>query len=590
MQLIGRIGVVGCGPSAVYLFKHILDHQRAGSLKVSQLHVFERNLTLGHGMPYNPRTTDHYNLCNISSEEIPPPCETLADWLGQQSDERLREFDIKRQEIDSSETYCRIALGNYYQSQYHKLADGLRELGTEVIEHCNCQVIDMIDEASDSLIALIDSSGKRHELEQVVIATGHAFCPQDEPQSGYYASPWPISKLLASTVAAEVKNSEEAPPAPELLASFAMNGSSPLNFTIGLLGASLSAFDVVASLANRHGLFDKGPPSWRYLPHPNTEKFHIVMHSANGWLPHLQYEKVEPFREIYRHATREQIERLRDDQGFLGLQQYFDEICRPALSNAFDKDGRADIADQLRSGTLSLEEFVAKMTSEHDYPEPFAGMKSELPEAVESVHGGKPIHWKETLDDLMYCLNFHMEYLSAEDHQAFRKVIQPFLMNVIAAMPLQSARTLLALHDAGKLQIVSGFVEVVDKSDGETVVEVNDNGKRSMHRYRMFVDCSGQEAITIDTYPFRSLVESGCVTSATAAYRDGASLAEELHGIRIDAAYRIVGKTGRVNNRICDIALPHTAGYRPYSYGLQACDETAAIVVEALCRIPNACK
>ena len=34
-------------------------------------------------------------------------------------------------------------------------------------------------------------------------------------------------------------------------------------------------------------------------------------------------------------------------------------------------------------------------------------------------------------------------------------------------------------------------------------------------------------------------------------------------------------------SRIYDIAAPHTSGLRPYSYGLQACNHTAAIVVQA---------
>ncbi|MEO8272383.1 MAG: SDR family NAD(P)-dependent oxidoreductase [Aureliella sp.] len=152
----------------------------------------------------------------------------------------------------------------------------------------------------------------------------------------------------------------------------------------------------------------------------------------------------------------------------------------------------------------------------------------ELTDFEDSMHGDKPIHWKETLDDLMYYVNFHMEKLSAEDHQVFRKVIQPFLMNVIAAMPLQSASTLLWLHDAGKLQIVSGLVKVVDKRDGETVIEVDDGPVE--RRYRMFIDCSGHKPITIDTYPFRSLVEDGTVTTATAAYRHETSPPEELDG------------------------------------------------------------
>ena len=57
-----------------------------------------------------------------------------------------------------------------------------------------------------------------------------------------------------------------------------------------------------------------------------------------------------------------------------------------------------------------------------------------------------------------------------------------------------------------------------------------------------------------------------------------------LGGIAIDGCYRIIGNDGRSNPRIFDIAFPHATGVRPYSYGLQACNATAGIVVDALYR------
>ena len=57
------------------------------------------------------------------------------------------------------------------------------------------------------------------------------------------------------------------------------------------------------------------------------------------------------------------------------------------------------------------------------------------PGSEESVLEHKPIHWKETIDDLIYTLNFHAELMPAEDHLTLKSLVMPFLMNVIAAMP-----------------------------------------------------------------------------------------------------------------------------------------------------------
>ncbi len=41
----------------------------------------------------------------------------------------------------------------------------------------------------------------------------------------------------------------------------------------------------------------------------------------------------------------------------------------------------------------------------------------------------------------------------------------------------------------------------------------------------------------------------------------------------------VCSSDGKPHERIQDIAFPHATGVRPYSYGLQACDAAAFIVV-----------
>src|SRR5690606_25369192 len=102
---------------------------------------------------------------------------------------------------------------------------------------------------------------------------------------------------------------------------------------------SLSAFDVISSLAHRHGDFVNDGGRLTYRPHPGTDNFKLVMHSSEGLLPHLQFGQMEPLREIYRHFSREQFFALIDEEGFLRLETFFDRLCRPVLREAFAKDG-----------------------------------------------------------------------------------------------------------------------------------------------------------------------------------------------------------------------------------------------------------
>jgi hypothetical protein len=570
-----KLAIVGSGASSIYLLKHLLDGAEELGQQLGEISIFEKSSITGMGMPYNPQTTDRYNMSNISSDELPPLLISFADWLRAQDASVLQELGITDQVISETKIYPRLALGRYLNAQYQALTTQLADVGLTIHEYPNCEITDIQNQPLGEQVILLTAAGASHLFDKVIISTGHTWLEEDEPAAGYFGSPWPIKKLL---------------PAP----------GTHHDFVVGTLGASLSAFDVIASLAHRHGKFVQHSGGRKYLPHPGTEGFKIVMHASGGLLPHLQFDQQEPYREIYRHVTRDEMLDLIDPRGFLRLETYFDRVCRPVLSRAFAQDELPELVELLADPGFGIAEFAEKMTDEHDYSNPFEGMKLEMVEAKESVHKQRPIHWKESIDDLMYTLNFHAEQMPAEDHLLLRSTFMPFLMNVIAAMPLESGHTLLALYDAGKIEMIAGRVTVSKKEDGITTIVVDDNGKESTHSYRMFVDCSGQKPLELEDYPFPGLVENGTARKARAAFahldRTTDSLPEDkkalifedkgqtfyhIGGVDIDAAYRLINQNGIPSAKIHDIAFPHTSGIRPYSYGLQACNETTALLVAA---------
>jgi hypothetical protein len=316
----------------------------------------------------------------------------------------------------------------------------------------------------------------------------------------------------------------------------------------------------------------------------------------------LQYEQEEPIREIYRHVDRDTLLDLLDDDGFLRIEKYFDQVCRPALKKAFEKNGLMDVVALLSESSFGICEFVAHMTDLHEYADAFEGMRTEMAEVRESIAKHQPIYWKEVMDDLMYTLNFHAELMPAEDHLLFHAKVMPFLMNVIAALPLASATILLALYDAGKIDIVAGRVKLPELNDSDlcTTINIEGAGKDTSISYEMFINCGGQKAIELEEYPFQTLVKDNTLRKARAVFKDQRKVAdlseaaqkeglfredEQYYyytgGVDIDASYRIIGKDGKPNTRIYDVAFTHASGVRPYSYGLQACSATTQILVEA---------
>ncbi|WP_265595060.1 FAD/NAD(P)-binding protein [Haloferula sp. BvORR071] len=572
-----NLAIIGSGPSAIYLLKHLLDEGKFLKRWLASISVFEKSQLTGMGMPYNPLTTDRFNLANISSEELPELPVPMVDWLESLDQEDLRGLGLEGEEISAEKIYPRLVLGQYLHSQYRVLLSGLQERGIHVREFPGCEITDIQDLPEEGAVRLVTANGGTHSFERVVIATGHYWTSEDRPDRGYYASPWPIRKLLPGE-------------------------GEHHDFTIGTLGASLSAFDLITSLAHRHGRFAGELGNLCFEPSPEAPNFKIVMHSFHGWLPHLQWDQEEAMRVIYRHVGREVLLGLRDHEGFLRLETYFDAVCRPALADAFRKDGMTEMVGKLADPHFKLADLVETMSDKHDYDNAFEGMRREMTESRRSVLGHKPIHWKEVIDDLMYTLNFHAELMPAEDHLSFRKTVMPFLMNVIAAMPLESGEILLALYDAGKIEIISGKAVVNEETgnDGTTRITIHDeDGSETTSNFRIFVDCGGQKPLELPDYPFPSLVRAGVVSKGRVRFADSSvisSLEDEVRehvfsdrgesfyhvgGVDIDSACRLISADGVSSPRIADVAFSHTSGLRPYSYGLQCCSDTVAIFVQA---------
>lgn len=529
---------------------------------------------MGRGMPYSDRTTSIHNLSNISSEELPALPQSFAVWLESLGPEHRKLLGVFG-EVDDSKIYPRVALGAYFENQFGLVVARLKQAGVEIARFSDCCISDVRD--GGGKILAITQSALRHDLDRLVIATGHSWPPDQSARRGHFASPWPISKLMPAS-------------------------GEFHRFDIGTLGASLSAFDVVSALAHHHGTFEEKNGRLEYRLTPEAEGFRIVMHSLKGLLPHLQFAQTYPMREIYRHVDREGLLALMDHRGFIGLDAYFDKVCRPVLKEAFRKDGQEDVSNMLEDMRFRFTDLIELMTERHEYTDAFTGMAREMEEAIESVRCDRPVHWKESIDDLMYTLNFHAEFLSAEDHLKLVSEVMPFLLNVVAAMPLPSASSIMALHEAGVLDLKSGKVEVPESqpSSDQTRVEITDSGKVETIDYRMFIDCGGQKPVETDEYPFRTMVEQAIITPARARFAgdiddndprlegisnkiaptpDGHIL--EIGGIAVDAAFCPLRADGTPHPHIHEISFPSTLGLRPYSYGLQACDETARLVVES---------
>jgi hypothetical protein len=355
----------------------------------------------------------------------------------------------------------------------------------------------------------------------------------------------------------------------------------------------------VTSLSHRHGTFEKKGGKLKFNLAKEANNFKMVMHDSSGWLPNLQYEQKEPLRKIYRHTDRETIFNLLDKNGYLRLETYFDAICRPVLKKAFLANNLLDLAELISNSDFKLGNFIEEMSERHHYDNAFEGMRKEMVFSKEALQEDIPVYWKEALDDLMFTLNWHAELLPAEDHVYFHEEVLPFLMNVITALPLYSAEIILALYDAEVLDLVSGEITKIASKNKETHITVKQEDNTINLTYKMFIECGGDSHTDAENYPFKTLANQKKVRAARVGYSNKKMNSEtvksdekifkqhgrffrELEGIDIDPSFRIINNKGKASNRIFDLTFTHISGLRPYSYGLQACNATAAIFISSI--------
>lgn len=250
---------------------------------------------------------------------------------------------------------------------------------------------------------------------------------------------------------------------------------------------------------------------------------------------------------------------------------------------------------------LSIEEFVEMMMDMREKIDPFELLKYEYQEAKNSIRNKESVHWKEMLAVLSFAMNYPAKHLSAEDMLRLKKVLMPLISIVIAFVPQSSCEEMIALHDAGCLDLVSVDEEskVEVDADGKIIYHFSDETLNKKIEYKTFVDCIGQKHLSLEACPFESLLAAGTVSAARLKFRSPEQGKEmyqrdeenvetganddfflKVPGIAITDNFRVVEKSGYENPRIYVMAVPFIGGFNPDYSGLDFCEAASDNIVK----------
>jgi uncharacterized NAD(P)/FAD-binding protein YdhS len=537
VAMMRSVAFVGAGPTTIYTLHALLEH----ATQPFSLTIFEEQPVAGRGTPYRPGWNDPAMLSNIASIEIPPLAETLVTWLQRQPAARLTALGIDPDEIDERAFYPRLALGEFFRDQFHALIEQARSRDIAVDVQTGRRVLDAVSHPSGISLTIQPRQGQAilARFDHLVLATGHQWPVHPEVRPGYFLSPWPASALA------------EIPPS-----------------KVGIRGTSLTAIDAAVALAVANGDFIEDGDRLRYQPAPATEQFSLTMLSRKGLLPEADFFHPIPYEPL-TICTAEAVERLIARQAGDLLDDTFWLFKQELAAADPNYAARLNLAD------LTLDDFAERYFSDRIEADTFAWAEANLREAERNYADRTTVPWRYAILRMHEVVGLIVPHLDDDDFDRFTRRFKSVFIDDYATVPHESIKRMLALHKAGKLDIVAvGDDYRIDghPPEGGAIVRVGD---RRLH-FPIFVEATGQRPLGSKDFPFPSLRGQGIVRDETAPGDE-----RRLRGIAVDDEFHLVSDQVPVDQLFC-LSLPFLLGRHPFTQGITSSHEMGAIVGKEL--------
>ena len=551
------LALVGGGPASLFMLKRIVE----AKLTKYKIHIFERHGKLGAGMPYSHYGASHEHIANVSANEIPYIKTPVKEWIAQAPKSLLRDFDMKESSFNEYKVLPRLLLGKYLRDQFKLLLKEAKKSGIKTEIHLQTDVVNIMDNENAEKVCITLKNGEKLSFDKVIICTGHSFPKERERKlKGWFDSPYPPKKIARS-----------------------------INYTVAIRGASLTAIDAIRTLARSNGKFTHGfDNQYSYHLKKSSKGFKIKLLSLGGLLPGVRFHLDDTRPDPTLLFSTDEIESIkRQNHGFIPLDYVYDQNFRKIL-----REKQPGL--HLETKGKSLEEFMRFMMEKRKNTEPFKLFKEEYEEAEKSIKTHESIVWKETLSDLSYVINYSIKHFSAEDLLRFKTSLSPLISLIIAFVPQSSAREVLALHQAGVLELVDVDKEsrVEPAEEGGCIYTYRDKQKRKKkEHFKLFVDALGQKPFFFRKLPFKGLIDKNTLSPAYLNFADQENAIKEfeegnkdvhkdvsgiytlhLPGISINDNFQPLNQYGFANPRLHFMAVPYITGLNPDYSGLDFCE------------------
>jgi uncharacterized NAD(P)/FAD-binding protein YdhS len=456
-----NVAIVGTGPTGIYTLHHLL--QRGQKVTAT---LFEAAPLAGVGSPYSPETTQLSMLANIASIEIPPLAETYLDWLKRQPEIMLRVYGVESTTLHERQFLPRLLLGCWFRDSLERMIGDANANGHRIALRESARVLDVEPVGTEYRVTFAAASGTDSLLfSHVVLATGHDWPSDPEQEASLFVSPW--SGLIEAKV-------------------------PPVN--VGILGTSLSGIDAAMAIASQHGYFDEGATTV-YHPSPGSEGLSITLMSRTGLIPEADFWCPLPYRPL-KHFTKAALAKAQDG-GNAGL---LDRLWHLFKAEVADADPA--YAQSIGLADLTPEDFAEAYFAPRIAADPFVWAAENLSEVQKNTAQRRTVEWRYAILRMHEPIEEMVASFDDADRARFEVLKRVFVDNY-AAVPPQSIRRILALHQANVLSVLGlGEDYSLKHEDGSTVVVAEDGTRKT---FAVYVDARGQRSLGVSDLPFPNL-------------------------------------------------------------------------------------
>ena len=460
-----QVAIVGSGPTAVYTLRALIDCPVPLSIT-----VFERTGSAGVGMPYRQGTNGAALLANIASVELPPVMESLEAWLRSRTDLGLESMNVDLETLDDRTFLPRVVLGTYFRDQFVRAIElgAVRGHRIKVLVEHNVTDVEIAGDRV-SVAAQTASGFKVYEtFDRVVIATGHEVADSEDESDTYFASPYPTWRLQRI-------------------------GAS----RVGILGTSLSAIDAAVSVAQQHGHFEGEAPSLTYRLNPESQELRFTMMSRNGLLPEADFYCPIPY-EAMDIFTVEAVER-EVQAGANGLLDRLFDLFRRQITASDPHYARSVDLAGANVDTYPKSYFASRADGD-----PIECARANLAATHADRANKHTVPWKYAILRMHEVFEHAVRHFGAEDSSRFHGGMRKIFIDNYAAIPPESVSRLIAMHDAGVLDVVALGSDYEVRKDERPMLVTGDEPRL----FDALIDATGEAAGSIEDLPFPGIREA----------------------------------------------------------------------------------